>query len=93
MTNARNGMGRLLLILLLAILHGASIHAGWYTNSTPAYEFETSTKGTDANNWLNAYPILERLKVPATLFVATAYLDSDQPFPRRVGVAHSVGLA
>jgi peptidoglycan/xylan/chitin deacetylase (PgdA/CDA1 family) len=34
-----------------------------------------------ANNWLNAYPVLERLGVPATLFLATAYLDSDQPFP------------
>jgi peptidoglycan/xylan/chitin deacetylase (PgdA/CDA1 family) len=34
-----------------------------------------------ANNWLNAYPILQRLRVPATLFLATAYLDSPWPFP------------
>jgi len=28
-----------------------------------------------------ARPILQALAVPATLFLATAYLDSDQPFP------------
>lgn len=33
------------------------------------------------NNFTQAYPILKRLRVPATLFLATAYLDSDRPFP------------
>lgn len=28
-----------------------------------------------------AWPILQRLKVPATIFLATAYLDSREPFP------------
>lgn len=28
-----------------------------------------------------AWPILRRLEIPATLFLATAYLDSAQPFP------------
>ena len=28
-----------------------------------------------------AWPVLERLNVPATLFLATAYLDSPDPFP------------
>ena len=28
-----------------------------------------------------AWPVLERLSVPATLFLATAYLDSPDPFP------------
>ena len=28
-----------------------------------------------------AWPVLERLKVPATIFLATAYLDSADPFP------------
>jgi peptidoglycan/xylan/chitin deacetylase (PgdA/CDA1 family) len=28
-----------------------------------------------------AWPILKELQVPATLFLSTAYLDSDQPFP------------
>lgn len=34
-----------------------------------------------ANNYLDALPILEELGVPATIFVATAYLDSERPFP------------
>jgi peptidoglycan/xylan/chitin deacetylase (PgdA/CDA1 family) len=34
-----------------------------------------------ANVFLHAYPVLSRLHLPATLFLATAYLDSQQPFP------------
>jgi len=34
-----------------------------------------------ANNFLHALPILEELNVPATIFLATAYLDSVEPFP------------
>lgn len=34
-----------------------------------------------ANNFTAALPILQELNVPATLFLATAYLDSDRPFP------------
>lgn len=33
------------------------------------------------NNFLHAFPILKRLHVPATIFLATAYLDSAGPFP------------
>jgi peptidoglycan/xylan/chitin deacetylase (PgdA/CDA1 family) len=33
------------------------------------------------NNFTQALPILTRLGVPATVFLATAYLDSEQPFP------------
>jgi len=33
------------------------------------------------NNLLYALPVLEELNVPATFFIATAYLDSDQPYP------------
>jgi peptidoglycan/xylan/chitin deacetylase (PgdA/CDA1 family) len=33
------------------------------------------------NNYLQAWPILRELNLPATIFVATKYLDSDQPFP------------
>jgi peptidoglycan/xylan/chitin deacetylase (PgdA/CDA1 family) len=34
-----------------------------------------------ANNLTQALPILTKLQVPATVFVTTAYLDSDRPFP------------
>lgn len=34
-----------------------------------------------ANNLLYALPVLKQLGVPATIFLATAYLDSAQPFP------------
>jgi peptidoglycan/xylan/chitin deacetylase (PgdA/CDA1 family) len=34
-----------------------------------------------ANNYTQALPILADLKVPATVFLATAYIGSDQPFP------------
>jgi peptidoglycan/xylan/chitin deacetylase (PgdA/CDA1 family) len=34
-----------------------------------------------ANNCTQALPILSRLGVPASIFVATAYLDSERPFP------------
>jgi peptidoglycan/xylan/chitin deacetylase (PgdA/CDA1 family) len=33
------------------------------------------------NNLLAALPVLEELGVPATIFIATAFLDSDLPFP------------
>jgi peptidoglycan/xylan/chitin deacetylase (PgdA/CDA1 family) len=33
------------------------------------------------NVYLNAYPILCQLELPATIFLATAYLDSPNPFP------------
>ncbi|MDX1944669.1 MAG: polysaccharide deacetylase family protein [Pirellulaceae bacterium] len=33
------------------------------------------------NVFLNAFPILQKLQIPATLFLATAYLDLVQPFP------------
>lgn len=33
------------------------------------------------NVYQNAWPILQDLQVPATVFLATAYLDSPEPFP------------
>jgi peptidoglycan/xylan/chitin deacetylase (PgdA/CDA1 family) len=33
------------------------------------------------NNLLYALPVLQKLGIPATIFLATAYLDSNQPFP------------
>jgi peptidoglycan/xylan/chitin deacetylase (PgdA/CDA1 family) len=32
-------------------------------------------------NYVHAWPILKELGIPATIFVATAYLDYDRPFP------------
>jgi peptidoglycan/xylan/chitin deacetylase (PgdA/CDA1 family) len=33
------------------------------------------------NNYVNAWPVLKELNLPATIFVATQYLDSEVPFP------------
>ncbi|MBI2824602.1 MAG: glycosyltransferase [Planctomycetia bacterium] len=33
------------------------------------------------NNYSEAWPILRELQVPATIFLATAFLNSDRPFP------------
>lgn len=33
------------------------------------------------NNLTQAFPILEELEIPATIFLATRYLDGSQPFP------------
>lgn len=34
-----------------------------------------------ANNYHRALPVLQEFKIPATIFLATAYLDSELPFP------------
>lgn len=31
--------------------------------------------------YLNAWPVLRELNIPATMFISTAYLDCDEPFP------------
>jgi peptidoglycan/xylan/chitin deacetylase (PgdA/CDA1 family) len=42
-----------------------------------------------ASVYKHAWPVLSRLRIPATVFVSTAYLDSDEPFPFDAwGVAH-----
>lgn len=33
------------------------------------------------NIYTQAWPVLRQLGIPATIFLATAYLDSDEPFP------------
>ena len=48
-----------------------------------------------ANNHTYAWPILRQLQVPATVFLATHYIDSNEPFPfddwldKRAATAHS----
>lgn len=56
--------------------------AAWHTSTPiPGNVFVVTFDDGYANNLLDAVPILEDLKVPATIFLATAYLDSNQPFP------------
>lgn len=47
----------------------------------PAKTFVVTFDDGFANNLTQAAPILTSLCVPATLFLATAYLDSKEPFP------------
>jgi peptidoglycan/xylan/chitin deacetylase (PgdA/CDA1 family) len=47
----------------------------------PANVFAVTFDDGYENNCLNAWPILRELNVPATIFLATKYLDTDQPFP------------
>jgi peptidoglycan/xylan/chitin deacetylase (PgdA/CDA1 family) len=47
----------------------------------PAKVFGVTFDDGFANNFTAALPILSELDVPATLFLATAFLDSPQPFP------------
>lgn len=49
--------------------------------SLPRKTFVVTFDDGYENNLLNALPVLEQLRIPATIFLATAYLDSDQPFP------------
>lgn len=47
----------------------------------PRRAFAVTFDDCFANVADEAWPVLRRLEVPATLFLATAYLDSDEPFP------------
>lgn len=49
--------------------------------SIPPRTFVVTFDDGYANNLLAAAPILRELGVPATVFLATAYLDSSEPFP------------
>lgn len=49
--------------------------------SVPRNAFAVTFDDGYENNLTEALPILESLGVPATVFLATAFLDSDQPFP------------
>lgn len=47
----------------------------------PSHVFAVTFDDGYQNNYSNAYPILRELNIPATIFVATKYLDGDTPFP------------
>jgi peptidoglycan/xylan/chitin deacetylase (PgdA/CDA1 family) len=47
----------------------------------PSNAFAVTFDDGYENNYFNAWPILQELNVPATIFLATRYLDSDKPFP------------
>ena len=47
----------------------------------PSHVFAVTFDDGYENNLLSALPILQELQVPATIFLATAFLDSDRPFP------------
>jgi peptidoglycan/xylan/chitin deacetylase (PgdA/CDA1 family) len=49
--------------------------------SVPGNVFVVTFDDGYENNLTAALPILRELQVPATIFLATAFLDSDQPFP------------
>jgi peptidoglycan/xylan/chitin deacetylase (PgdA/CDA1 family) len=47
----------------------------------PANVFAITFDDGFANNYWHAWPVLRELNLPATIFLATKYLDSSQPFP------------
>lgn len=47
----------------------------------PAHVFAVTFDDGYANNFSQALPILRELNVPATVFLATKYLDTRRPFP------------
>ena len=47
----------------------------------PRKVFVITFDGAYENVYLNAFPILRLFRLPATVFLATAYLDSTEPFP------------
>lgn len=51
------------------------------SRAIPANVFAVTFDDGYENNLLAALPVLEELRVPATIFVATGFLDSDRPFP------------
>ena len=58
---------------------GASSAAAGQT--IPGSAFAVTFDDGYENNFSHAWPVLRELNVPATIFLATGYLDSDRPFP------------
>jgi len=47
----------------------------------PSRTFVVTLDDGYENNYSQAWPVLRELRIPATIFLATAYLDSSAPFP------------
>jgi peptidoglycan/xylan/chitin deacetylase (PgdA/CDA1 family) len=47
----------------------------------PPKSFVVTFDDGHENVYTNAWPVLQSLKVPATIFLATAFIDSQKPFP------------
>lgn len=52
-----------------------------YQRPVPRNAFVVTFDDGYDNVFRNAWPVLRELRVPATVFLATAYLNSEQPFP------------
>jgi peptidoglycan/xylan/chitin deacetylase (PgdA/CDA1 family) len=57
------------------------LHAERNNLEIPPNAFAVTFDDGYENNYLSAWLVLRELNVPATIFLATKYLDSDQPFP------------
>ncbi|MGD9632900.1 MAG: polysaccharide deacetylase family protein [Pirellulales bacterium] len=57
------------------------VRASAESRPIPASAFAVTFDDGYENNFTNAWPILRELQVPATIFVATKYLETNRPFP------------
>jgi peptidoglycan/xylan/chitin deacetylase (PgdA/CDA1 family) len=51
------------------------------SRSIPTTAFAITFDDGYENNFIHALPVLRELNCPATIYLATAYLDTDRPFP------------
>lgn len=57
------------------------IEARLENRAIPSNAFAITFDDGFENNYVHAWPVLKELNLPATIFLATKYLDTDQPFP------------
>jgi len=59
----------------------AALSAAHQRQSLPPKSVVLTFDDGFATVYTHAWPLLERLQIPATVFINTAYIDSDDPFP------------